>query len=73
VQIDPEHDDRWAAVFLTVTELMPGWNGLQGFEVSPGQEGRAYYRGPGKAVVRIGSAAWMPADEASGEEDGEPS
>ena len=61
VQIDPEHDGRFAACFLTVTELK-SW-GVQGFVKMPAG-GEAYYRAPFEAIHYIGQAEWVPANDA---------
>lgn len=61
VQIDPEHDPRFAGCFMLVTE--PKSFGAMGFIQVPGDEGgQAYYRCPSKAMALIGGAMWWPRD-----------
>lgn len=63
VQIDPEHDEAFGGCLMIVTELKPSWDGLVGFVDVPGKGdagGRAYYRCPADAVVRVGPATWYP-------------
>lgn len=63
VQIDPEHDERFGACFMVVTELRPTWDGLIGYVTVPGGPdnggGQAYYRIRADHVVRIGKAEWV--------------
>lgn len=58
VRIDPEHDERFGACMLVVSELKPSWNGMQGYVKIPGG-GEAYYRVEGSKVVRVGAAQWV--------------
>lgn len=59
MQIDPEHDRRFGACFLTVTELK-SW-GVQGFVAIPGSDGAAYYRCAFEHCEYIGQAEWIHA------------
>jgi hypothetical protein len=62
VQINPEHDERFGACFLVVTELK-SW-GVQGYARVPGG-GDAYYRVPYEQVHLVGVAEWVHQSEAS--------
>lgn len=63
VQIDPEHDDRFGACFMVVTELK-SW-GVQGYVKVPGADGGdAYYRVDFNKVAYIGPSEWVHGDRA---------
>lgn len=57
VQIDPEHDPRFGACFMAVTE--PTTWGAQGFVQVPGSAGQAYYRCPFEGMEYVGRAAFV--------------
>ena len=57
VQINPEHDTRFGACFLVVSELKSF--GVHGYVTVPGEKaGNAYYRVAFEHVVYIGEAEW---------------
>lgn len=60
VQIDPEHDERFGACLMVVTEVKP-W-GYQGYVKVPAQ-GLAFYRVPKEKAVYVGEATWLHADD----------
>lgn len=63
VQIDPDHDKRFGACLMVVTD--PKTWGAQGYVLVPdsGGAGRAYYRVAFEHMEYIGRAAWVNADD----------
>ena len=59
VQINPEHDEIFAACIMVVTEPKP-W-GAQGYVTIPHAEGsaRAYYRCKYENMELVGKAEWI--------------
>ncbi len=62
VQIDPEHDKRFAGCLMVVSEPKP-W-GAQGYVRNAGSDGRAYYRCEwANMEFTGGSAVWVAGSE----------
>lgn len=57
VQIDPEKDEQFPGAFMTITDLKPNWDGIQGF-ITDQKHHVAYYRLKGRHCVKIGQSVW---------------
>ena len=57
VQINPEHDERFAACFMVVTE--PKSWGAQGYIQVPGKQGQAFYRCDFENMEYVGRAEFV--------------
>lgn len=62
VQIDPDHDERFGACLLVVTDVK-SW-GVQGYVKIP-NAGDAYYRVAFDKCARVGSVEWAYQSDAT--------